>query len=68
MDKISNLKTEMLCNVKYLGIVGSILQQTLDKNKICRDYSRTEYGDKEYNLEAEMPCPKGNLRRKWDAL
>lgn len=54
--------------LKYFGIVGSILQQTLDKNKICRDYSRTEYGDKEYNLEAEMPCPKGNLRRKWDAL
>lgn len=42
--------------LKYLGIVGSI------------HYSRTEYGDKEYNLEAEMPCPKGNLRRKWDAL
>lgn len=56
--------------LQYLGIVGSILQQTLDKSKICRDYSRTEYIYiyKEYNLEAEMPCPKGNLRRKWDAL
>ena len=43
--------------VKYLRIVGFIVQWTLDKKKMFRHYNCTGYGDKEYNyLEAEMPC------------
>ena len=44
--------------VKYLRIVGSIYNRPWIK-KICRHCSFTEYGDEEYNLEAEMPCLEG---------
>ena len=41
--------------VKYLRIVGSIYNRPWIKKK-CRHCNCTEYGDEEYNLEAEMPC------------
>ena len=44
--------------VKYLRIVGSIYNRPWIK-KICRHCSFTEYGDEEYNLEAEIPCLEG---------
>lgn len=36
--------------------------------EIYRHYSCTEYGDKEYNLEAEMPCPEGTLQEEVGCL
>ena len=49
--------------VKYLRIVGSIYNRPWIKKK-CRHYSCTEYGDEEYNLEAEMPCLEGKPQKE----